>query len=112
MNKNDMRQMTREFMETILTCDLDGEDDELLTEQMEMSMDPGALVSPSTVSPMAGVAFPQKLTIYPESGELEVTLIENPERRTWTIRFGNSFTLSEIEEEDLQNLSNLLSFTM
>jgi hypothetical protein len=110
MNNNDMRKITREFVEAILTCDID-DNDELLTEQMEMSMDTSAIVSPS---PGLGspIGVPQKITIYPESGELEVSMIENPQRRTWTIRFGDSFTISEIEEEDLQNLANLLSVTL
>ena len=103
--------MTREFVEAILTCDID-DNDELLTEQMEMSMDAGAIVDDSRQSLGSPVGVPQKITIYPESGELEVSMIENPQRRTWTIRFGDSFTLPEIEEEDLQNLANLLSVTL
>jgi hypothetical protein len=35
MNNNDMRKITREFVEAILTCDID-DNDELLTEQMEI----------------------------------------------------------------------------
>lgn len=48
------------------------------------------------------------ISIRPESGEIRVEGQDNPSRKTATIRFGHSYTLSELCHEDLTALCDLI----
>ena len=97
-----VRTITREFFEDVLSCDSGYGD--LLTEQNEYEQ---------TFAPQDDTALsdaPSEIVIYPEShpGGLYIDVAFNEDRNTYTIYIGDSMTLSELEEEDVQGLARSL----